>query len=45
MLTDISPNLPLFRMDGKKIILFFGAGKDCELDLENSELVGSEIMR
>ena len=42
---DISPNLPLFRKGGNKIRFLLGGGKDFELDLESSELVGGEIMR
>ena len=34
---DISPNQPLLRMGGKQ--------KDCELDVERSELVEGQIMR
>ena len=41
---DISSNQPLFRKGRKKIRLLLG-GKDCELDLESSELVGGEIMK
>ena len=42
---DISPNQSLFSQGGKKIRLLLGAGKDCELALESSELVGDQIMR
>ena len=41
---DISPNYQLFRKGGKRIRLVRG-GKDCELNPENSELVGGQIMR
>ena len=37
--SDNSPNWPLFRKGGKKIRFLLG-GKDCELNLESSELVG-----
>ena len=41
-----SPTYPLFRKSGKKIrVLLQGRGKDCELHLESSELVGGQIMR
>ena len=43
--SNISPKYPLFRKGGKKIRLLLGVGKDCELDLESSELVGGEIMK
>ena len=37
---DNSPTYPLFRKSGKKIrVLLQGRGKDCELDLESSELM------
>ena len=42
---DISPTQPLFRVGGKKIRLLLRVGKECELDLESSELVGGQIMR
>ena len=42
---DKSPMFPLFRKCGKKIRLLLVVGKDCELDLESCELVGSQIMR
>ena len=42
---DNSPNWPLFRKCGKEMTLVGGRGKDCELDLESSELVGGQIMR
>ena len=35
----------LFRKGGKKIRFLLGVGKDCELYLESSELVGGQIMR
>ena len=41
---DNSPAQPFFRKGGKKIRLLQW-GKDCELDLESSELVGGQIMR
>ena len=41
---DMSLKQPLFRKGGEKIRLLLG-GKDCELDLESSELVGGLIMR
>ena len=42
---DNSPNWPLFRKGGKEMTLVGGRGKDCELDLESSELVGGQIMK
>ena len=36
---DISPNQPLFRKGEKKMTLVEGGDKDCELDLESSELM------
>ena len=44
---DISPYYPLFRKGVKKIILLlrWGGGDDCELDLKSCELVGGQIMR
>ena len=41
---DISLNQPCFRKCGKKIKLLL-TGKDCELDPENSELFGGQLMR
>ena len=40
---DISPNQTLFRKGAKKTLV--GVGKEFELDLESSELVGGQIMR
>ena len=42
---DNSPTQSLFRKGGKEMTLVGGRGKDCELDLESSELVGGQIMK
>ena len=42
---DISPKYPLFRKGGKKMSLLLGLGKDFELDLESSKLVGVQVVR
>ena len=39
----IHPPRPLFRKGGKKTLVV--GRKDCELDLESCELVGSQVMR
>ena len=45
MLTVIIHPASHFLESGKKIRLLLEVGKDCELDLESSGLVGGQIMR
>ena len=42
---DISSNQPFFKKVQKEEKTLVSRGKDCELYLESSELVGGQIMR